>query len=441
MVTVEAPPRGCEHCGKTGKACKCIFLLPGPQTDFVLSTAPHDGLFAGRRSGKTVAGVVKAFNYIFAHPGANGLITAPDIPQFRRSVYQVILKLFGHLQGTVWEWKEAQLLIHFLQPEQEGSVIYVRPGNESSGYRGMDLAFFYMDEVAVDYQHETFLVLSPSLTQEGYPHQGWVTSTPDWRKPWLRKIWVEHTHPTTGDPMDPAEFSVFHANMEDNWHLPKGFVEKQKRLYGDTRWAAQELRGEFIIVEGAAFPMFNYDVHVNDPPAGTEFKQTLAGLDFGITSPTSMHEYRLDRSNKVWVTREFYKRNADEYDWVRTAVDWGVKRIVCDPSISEDALSKYRRMYRLPLNRARFKEFRPRIEAWLRRLAVREDGKPQMYISPSCPNLIDELSNAAYDRPRGQEYDVDRFISGTQDHAIDDGGYALMDIDFPQPDFSYRPNI
>ncbi len=422
-----------------------IELMDGPQTDFFESAAKHPALFAGRRSGKTVVGVVKAFNYVFEHPGAHGVITAPDMPQFRRTVWPVIQKFFGSVQGDVWEWYERWQEIKFLRPEMKGSVIYVRPAGsaeDAAGFRGMDVAFFYMDEIAVEHQHESFLLLKPALTQEGYPHQGWVTSTPDWRKPWIRKIWVENVHPQTGEPMRPEEYQIFRAYMENNWHLPGDIMADLQEAYGKTRWAEQELHGEFIIVEGAGFPMFDASIHVREPPHDIVWKEVgAAGLDFGTTSPTSMHEVCLDRSNRAWVTKEFYKRNADEYDWVKAARDWNLKDIRCDPSISEDTLKKLRNLYGVPLKRARFKEFDPRVQAIRRRLTVREDGRPGMYISPSCPNLIGEIQSAAFERPRGQEYETDRWMTGTQDHALDSTAYRLMEIDLPPPDFRYRPKV
>lgn len=342
----------------------------------------------------------------------------------------------------MWEWKEAQAVIHFLRPEHENALIYVRPGNEPSGFRGMGIAFFYMDEVAVDYQHETFLILSPALTQEGYPHQGWVTSTPDMYKPWLKKIWIEHAHPQTGDPMNPEEFRTFYANMKDNYHLPPGFYEKQKALYGDTPWARQELEGEFVTISGAAFPQFSHDIHVREPPYDIEFERECTGLDFGLSSPTSMHFLGLDRSKKIWVTREFYKRNADDYDWVRTATDWECKKIICDPSRAEKELSELRHMYGLPLRRAPFKDFDTRATMFGARLTVREDGFPGMYISPRCPNLIAEIPNLVQHQPRGHEQVYEkRWMQGTQDHAYDSTCYGLQGIDRMLPRGTKPPKL
>jgi hypothetical protein len=417
-------------------------LLKGSQTDFVASKAKHPGLFAGRRAGKTVAGIAKAFSYIGEHPGAVGLITAPITPQIDSVIMPVIEQFFGVLKNSKthplgWELREAKREIRF----NNGSLVRLRPAIEFDALRGMDLAFFYMDEISSEKQWAAFKILGPSLSQRGFPHQGWVTSTPDWRKPWVKRIWVEHVHPTEGTPMRSEEYKIFQARTQDNVYLEDHHIADQRELYGATEEAEQELEGKFITVEGAAFKNFSYDVHVRAPPPDIEFERTVAGLDFGASSPTSLHELRMDRSKKVWVTREFYKRDAEDYDWVRTAVDWGVTRILCDPARSESELADLRRMYGIPLMRARSKRFHVRVGLLRSRLEIREDGKPGIYISPDCPNLIAEIPNLAYDQPRGQEYTTDRWLPGSQDHAFDSTAYGLMGLDKMLPIGTKPPEL
>lgn len=402
--------------------------MHGAQTDFVLSKSRYPAFVTGRGGGKTIAGVVKAFRYVFEHPGAVGVLTEPTYSKIDEILIPAIRSAYGHLEGKLWELKVGKYEIRFLG-EYKDSVIYLRPGEEPEKIPGGNIAFFGLDEVKIGHQHETFMYLAPSLRQPGFPHQGWITTTPDWRRPWIRKRWGEHVNPLDERPLSPTQYKLFQSKTQDNWHNPEGYVEQLLEDYGESRFAEQELGGAFIIVEGAGFPMFKYDVHVREPPLDMEAVRTVAGLDFGITSPTSMHELVLDRSRKVWVTREFYQRDADEYDWVRTALNWGVKKIPCDPSISEKDLVELRRKHGLPLKRARSKLFDQRVKAISSRLTIREDGHPGMYISSSCPNLIQEIQNAAYDKPRGQEYMVDKWMTGVQDHALDDVGYGAMEFD------------
>lgn len=157
-----------------------------------------------------------------------------------------------------------------------------------------------------------------------------------------------------------------------------------------------------------------------------------------------MHELRLDRSDRIWVTREFYQRDADDYDWLRKAQEWGISDIRCDPSRAEKELEDLRRiygMYGLKRCPPHGKGFDSRITLWRNRLTVREDGHPRIYISRNCPNLINELRNLAYEEPRLGTLDTNRFAKGCSDHAYDSTAYGLAAFDLPGPDYKYVPKV
>lgn len=270
----------------------------------------------------------------------------------------------------------------------------------------------------------------PTLRQEGMPLQGFVTSTPSARRPWIKNIWVEHRNPFTKANLTATDYPIFRAKTKDNWHLPRGEYEHWLEMYGDTRLAAQELEGEFVALEGVAFEDFG-SKHIQAPPPDHIFVRTLCGLDFGGTNPTAMIELRIDQSDRVWATREFYKRDADDYDWIKKAAEWESGQIVCDPSRSENELLDMRRRYSVNVKRALppAKGFERRLMMMRNRLTVREDGKPRMYVSPDCPNLISELQNLAFDSPKVGEYDVNRWAPGVSDHAYDASCYGLSFLD------------
>jgi hypothetical protein len=181
-------------------------------------------------------------------------------------------------------------------------------------------------------------------------------------------------------------------------------------------------------------------------PEDTVIVRKVNGLDFGGSSPTSMHELCLDQSDRVWVTKEFYKRNADDYDWIRACGEWGSRDIRCDPSRSESELEHLRSIYGLPgLKRAapHAKGFENRIRLWRNRLTVRGEGigAPRIFISPSCPNLISEMKNLAYQELRPGEVTLGKWAKGCSDHAYDSVAYSLSAFDRAGADYSYRPPL
>jgi phage terminase large subunit len=426
-----------------------ISLMKGTQVDFVRCSAKHPAFLGGRGSSKTYSLVAKAFEKAQNNPGIRGCLTQPTFDMIRRNLVPVWEKQWGVVGGKngIWEFKLWQAGAPGEIAFQNGSLIDLRPADAPEKFRGATYGFFGMDEIAVGNQLHVFLSLMPTLRQEGFDLQGWVTSTPSGHQPWIRQIWMEHINPFTEAELTAENYPIFRAKTVDNWHLPKGELEGWREMFADTRFAAQELEGEFTALEGMAFEEFG-DVHIREMPEDTVIVKKVNGLDFGGSSPTSMHELCLDQSDRVWVTKEFYQRNADDYDWIRKCEEWGSYEIRCDPSRSESELEHLRNMYGLRgLKRAapHAKGFEDRIRLMRNRLKVRsvglERGKPRIFISPDCPNAISEMRNLAYREPRPGEMVLGKWAPGCNDHAYDDIVYGLSAFDRAGADYSYRPPV
>ena len=426
-----------------------IELMKGAQTDFARSTAFSPALIAGRGYGKTYAFAGKAFAIAVNNPKGRGVLTQPTFGMIRMNFMPVWEKMFGSLK--IWEYRLFQQGTPAEIAFENGFVYDLRPATNEMAekFRGATYCAAGMDELRNEDQLACYLALFGAVRAPGYPLQFFVTSTPEARRPWIRKIWTDHVDPVSGEPLPPEDYPKFKASMEDNWHLTPAQKKRTRAMYGgQSRYAQQELDAEDVALEGIAFEDFGA-IHIQDPPEDTVFVRTLGGLDFGATSPTSMHEGKLDRSGVVWITREFYKRNADDYDWIRAAEEWGLLEIICDPSRSDKDIQDLRRRYGVNLKRARppAKRFEDRVRLTRNRLALRsvgqEQGKPRMYVSPSCPNYISEIRNLAFAQPRIGEYAVDRWETGLNDHAFDDVNYLLSHIDLPvlgrpKPSENYR---
>ena len=418
--------------------------MRGAQTDFYLSEAYSPALIAGRGYGKTIGLATKAHTYAQANPGGKGVITEPSFDMIRRNFMPVWERFFGPLPGTQANW--SYRLIREGVPNEivfaNGFIFDLRPAtNEMADrFRGATYAAVFMDELRNEDQLGCYLALMGAVRMPGYPLQFCVTSTPEARRPWIRKIWTEHVDPISGDPLSPEDYPKFTARMEDNYEISDAQKKRIRAMYGgNSRYARQELDAEDVAMEGIAFEEFCQQ-HVGDPPEGTTFKRVLAGLDFGEASPTAMHEIKLDVNDNVWVTREFYMRQATDYDWISAARDWNIPLIICDPSRSDKELIEMRRKYGIVIRRARppAKRFEDRGRLLRNRLVRRVDNNHvRFHVSSSCPNAISEIENLAYAQPRIGEYAVDRWESGSLDHAFDDICYALSEIDLPS--YEYHP--
>lgn len=419
-----------------------IALMPGAQMDFARCEAFSPALIAGRGYGKTYAFVARAGKIGMSNPNGRGVLTQPTFDMIRRNFMPVWDKMFGSLRDDVWEYRIYQQGTPSEIAFKNGFVYDLRPATNEAAekFRGATYCAAGMDELRNEDQLACYLALFGAVRAPDYPLQFFVTSTPEARRPWIRKIWTEHIDPISGEPLPPEDYPKFKARMEDNTILTDVQKQRLRAMYGShSRYARQELDAEDVALEGAAFE--NFGVMHNRRPTDEVFQRTVYGIDFGATNPTAMYEMKLDLANRVWFTREFYLRDADDYDWITKANEWGRNPIFCDPSRSEKEMEELRRKYGVNLKRATVKRFDDRVRLWRNRLALR-DGVPNVFVDfGACPNLVSELNNLAFASPRVGEYSVDRWEKGLNDHAYDAGAYGLSAFDRAPPDYSYRPKV
>lgn len=408
-----------------------ISPMPGPQTDFLLSTARYPGYFAGRRGGKTTASVFKMVMYLIENPGAYGMFTMPTMGDIDRYLLPKMNEFFGSQRGSTWHWleKKAQLVFPAYQRDGDGGIVFVRPAGEPESCRGPTLAFAAMDEVGTENQEETFRIIQPAVLggQPGYPKQIWVTGTPRDTKPWIRMRWQDHINPITGENLVAVDYPIFKMHTRDNTHLDPTEIQALIDEWGTSRQAQQELGGEFLSVDGVAFELVE-GVHLRSAPADINFTKVVYGLDMGLTSPTSITELKQDESKRIWATDEFYKRDAKEEEWMQWLADHNAQKVVCDPSASDKQIQYWRQRYGIYIVRSRARSFDDRVKLWDDGTRLHEDGLPNVTITPKCINLWNEMLNLAYRKNRHQEYAHDQWAVGVSDHAFDSSSYGLSDF-------------
>lgn len=411
--------------------------MPGPQSQFVMSEARYPAMFSGRAGGKTVASIIKAFKLCIDYPGIAGCLTEPTIKMVKRTLIPAMRRVWGPLEGRIadgalWEWRKADMEIGF----SNGSVIYLGYADDPESVRGLDISFFGMDEARVGSQYETFLNLVPATRQPGYPHQGWVTTTPAGRNHWLYWYWVQGQLPS-GEPVDMTEHVMIEAHTEDNTHLTPEDLRSWQNTFGPTKFAEQELFGKFVVFEGQAFPEFG-DAHVRTLPSNVKVRRRVLGFDWGDYSPTAVVELQQDEANNIWVTDLFYKRRCGMDELVEAISEMnaaGNVPMFCDPNTKDEI--DFLRKAGIPARKAKSNSFQMRYQLVQRRIADRT-----LYVDPSCVDLITELQGLEFAESRQGEYGRN-WKGGCPDHAYDALAYALMHIDEgargrPQPPVFYR---
>jgi hypothetical protein len=322
-----------------------------------------------------------------------------------------------------------------------GSKILLRPAEEPNKVRGLTLAFFGMDEIANGDQFETFIILQACLRQRGFAHQGWVTSTPHWRRPWIREIWKDGRNPQTKVKLPREDYVIFHASTAANFYNPEGFVDALRATAPSERYARQELFGEFIDIEGVAFPQFAERTHVRPFPESARVQKRVIGVDFGAVRPTAVEEFCLLDNGEIQGSYEFYQRGCSERQLIEAIAERPRCEVLCDPSGKE--LIEMLRRQGINAKPAPSNNFALRYRLWTSRLNLMNRGtgkvyevghpgaefaKPGIYLSPQQANLISELQNLAFASSRG-ELLQDKWEQGQDDHGYDAGAYCLMKLD------------
>ena len=184
---------------------------------------------------------------------------------------------------------------------------------------------------------------------------------------------------------------------------------------------------------GCVLPEFDEPVHtVDNLPPGADAWTWIAGMDFGIRSPTVVLFAALDPSGVLWV--------ADEYIQTDTALDAHVETIRAfapapqwigvDPAGGQranqtgisDVQAMRNRGLRVRDRRLRLHEGLNLVRARLKPAA----GGPRLYIRRSCQRLIESM--AKYHYPRDRPF-ADTPEKDGHDHCVDALRYMIQNLD------------
>ena len=420
----------------------CIDSIPGAQSGFVRSKEPRLLFVAGQGAGKTMAGLQRIILYVEAFPGSTGVITEPIAAHLDFPLMQSWREYLGWLENQPVDlgWVERgrhgpDWHIRF----NNGCIILLRAAEAPERLIGFKAAWAWMDEAATTEggsQERAYFKLVGRLRQQGFPHWLGITTTPAGRN-WL---WREFGEPM-GD-IRPGKcfrprYAVFWARSQDNPYNEESYVEDMTDTYGfGTPMYRQYVLGEFVQMEGLVLPTFDPDTMIAPWPTDELFLGKIAGVDFGVQSPTTIIEASITPSRRKWMKEWLYKRECDDEAFVRAcrnAMDGGVALFACDPSGKERI--RWMQEQGIPALKARSNRREDRANAW--RTPI---GQGMLTIDRGSDFLIREITGLAWAKKRGREFETNDFDPNTPDHAFDAGAYALMEIERMVLDWK-PPNI
>ncbi len=286
------------------------------QYRFLQSKAQFAGLFGGIGSGKSHVGCFWALLKALRNPGCLGLIGANSYRQLQDATLRTFQRLLDvyHVRHT---FNASAMKFRLLD---DGAEILCRSMETYDSLRGVELGWFYLDELR-DTRLEAWHVVKGRLRSQNVDaREGRVTSSPNGFN-WIHDEFIRKpADPATRDAY--ANHEAIFARTRDNTHLPPDYVEALLGSY-DPLLAEQELDGRFVnTTAGRVYHAFDRATHVTPSAELVPGEPILWALDFNVTpmtcviaqwdsegrsvgsdgSPRATHDARIRVVDEIWLT-------------------------------------------------------------------------------------------------------------------------------------------
>jgi PBSX family phage terminase large subunit len=394
-----------------------LHLLP-KQRDFVLLENPYGAFVGGIGSGKSYALAVWALIAATGRVGSNadalivpnlGAVLAPTYPMLRDATLRTFLDVAG---GAVKQFFKAEMRALLIN----GSEVLFRSAENFENLRGPNLSWFAGDEGSL-YHPDVFPIMQGRLRQGGRQGHARLGMTPKGRN-WVYKRFVLD---------DDPDYALINSRTNENSFLSEAWVRSLERSYGDTAFAAQELRGEFVGFEGLVYPEFDRGRHGTQEVADKRhYRQVIAGVDFGYNNPGVILVAGIDGDGRKTIVHEEYHRQLLKDEWANLAAQvrqtWDVDTFFCDPS-DPDAIRLFQDAgcNAVPANNTVLTGI-DRVRA---HLVVQGDGKPRLKVTLAAPNLMAEFEQYQW-MEQGSLGGYREQVKKTNDHTMDSLRYLIM---------------
>jgi len=357
----------------------------------------------GIGSGKTRFGASAVLDYCLqAEENVEGIVCGLSYPMLRDVDVPALVRQCrslqeGGLTGFKYEYKRSDSVLE-ITCNRHDFLWHLIHAQDPDRARGINAGAIWIDEGSL-ISRQAYHVLRGRL--RGYKKlRMWVTSTPKGRKHWL----YEYAQQAT----------VIHALTRDN-PIVAHLDEELRAVYG-SRLAAQELDGEFLDSEAAAFPELNF----GELETATRL---IVGVDWGFTNEGAAIALAVGPDRMAFVA-EVVERGQTRAWWVDRLADFRDElstRFGCeptfyadpeDPAAREECRAKVRM---LPAVNTRLAGFRA-LQSVFERGMVSSACKRLIADATACEWALDKLGNPL----EGELPD------GYPDHTLDAARYAAI---------------
>jgi len=375
-------------------------ILHKSQDEVAADTHRFRVLCCGRRWGKTTL-AVEEIKGLALSKNARICYIAPTIQQARDIAWSMMLEEFKPIIVKAVESPSREIIVRNLKGGT--SLIQLRGWEAIETLRGQFFDFIVIDEVASMRGFNVLFqeIIRPTLTDT--KGQVMFISTPKG---------FNHFYDLFNTKDE--DYKSFHFTSYDNPFIPKEEIDKAGKEIPEDRFA-QEYLADFRKTEGLVYKEFNRTIHVSGEQPKTVV-DTIIGIDFGYTNPSSIIPVKIDGDNHYWVNEEFYKTHQTTEQIAEQAKLYGSTKCYPDPAEPD-------RIEILKKNGLNCREVSKDIVSGVDR--VRELFKQnRIHISPDCKNLIHELETYRYPEKKQDQNETEKPVK-ENDHALDALRYAL----------------
>lgn len=263
----------------------------------------------------------------------------------------------------------------------------------------LDISAFWIDEAhepeGEEVPESTFQMLMARLRHPIGPHKGFITTNPG-GKDWVWNHFFNPKGPHAGDTDFWGQVMPTSSNKK---YLPPGY-EEELRKNNPPSWVTRFLDVSFDAFEGQIFPEFDENVHtINvDELDISPYWESAPGFDFGVTAPTAVVYGSYDKKqDMLYIYDEYYKADAEVGKVSTNLMEHGFNWSWADPSVH------YRGHNKETPAMLYAKEGISLIGAandelvFFKALQMRVKDKRIIIARDRCPNLIDQVKQAAWD--------------------------------------------
>lgn len=246
-------------------------------------------LIAGIQSGKTIGGAIWARMMFDKYEGDDGLIAAPNYKILQQSTLPKFFEINPDLKRY---YRKGDSII-----EVPGrGKIYIRSTDNPNVIEGMTLRWIWPDEAGqmkldawINFQGR-LSILQGSLL---------ITTTP-YALNWLKTDFYDKWKKGVKD------YKVVQFRSVDSPYFPKEEFERVKNTM-DARTFRRRYCGLLEKMEGLVYDDFMPSIHIIEPKK-IEFKEVIAGIDWGFNHPTAIAIIGVDKDNCFYLIDEYYER-------------------------------------------------------------------------------------------------------------------------------------